>query len=271
MARRGGPRIGGPAKRREEEEGDAATENRGVGQPPRMERNETERNGTGRNGTDGTGRDETRRNGSGGGGGGGSERNGLREGEGEPRTPEGLLRTRNYHGSIQLASRHVKYYCLPRFVRSTFERGGGGGERKALHTDLLTYFTTESFPPSPLISSHRSSPTNPTRHPLPSFLSFLSSSTSSSSSSFLLSVEKFHPPLGDRFPNGSRPRSCPVIVPSLVQIPSRELGRNDIILGHEDPFRAFTLIETIDSHVETIPTGNGKRLLLTNRDNYPLE
>lgn len=34
----------------------------------------------------------------------------------------------NYRGSIQLASRHVKYYCPPRFIYSIFKRG----ERKAL-------------------------------------------------------------------------------------------------------------------------------------------
>lgn len=39
-----------------------------------------------------------------------------------------LAKNQNYRGSIQLASRHVKYYCLPRFIHSIFKRG----ERKAL-------------------------------------------------------------------------------------------------------------------------------------------
>lgn len=53
------------------------------------------------------------------------------EGVGDRRT-RGLPRVRakdqNYRGSIQLASRHVKYYCPPRFIYSIFKRE----ERKAL-------------------------------------------------------------------------------------------------------------------------------------------
>lgn len=37
-------------------------------------------------------------------------------------------KNQNYRGSIQLASRHVKYYCPPRFIHSIFKRE----ERKAL-------------------------------------------------------------------------------------------------------------------------------------------
>lgn len=54
-------------------------------------------------------------------------------GEGDRcRRTRGLPRVRakdqNYRGSIQLASRHVKYYCPPRFIYSIFKRK----ERKAL-------------------------------------------------------------------------------------------------------------------------------------------
>lgn len=42
--------------------------------------------------------------------------------------PRDSAKDQNYRGSIQLASRHVKYYCPPRFIYSIFKRG----ERKAL-------------------------------------------------------------------------------------------------------------------------------------------
>lgn len=54
--------------------------------------------------------------------------------EGRCRRTRGLpglprsAKDQNYRGSIQLASRHVKYYCPPRFIYSIFKRG----ERKAL-------------------------------------------------------------------------------------------------------------------------------------------
>ena len=61
------------------------------------------------------------------------EQKGL-PGVGDQREREGAENSRgpakdqNYRGSIQLASRHVKYYCLARFIHSIFKRG----ERKAL-------------------------------------------------------------------------------------------------------------------------------------------
>lgn len=47
---------------------------------------------------------------------------------GELEDSRGPAKDQNYRGSIQLASRHVKYYCPPRFIHSIFKRG----ERKAL-------------------------------------------------------------------------------------------------------------------------------------------
>lgn len=47
---------------------------------------------------------------------------------GELEDSRGPAKDLDYRGSIQLASRHVKYYCPPRFIHSIFKRG----ERKAL-------------------------------------------------------------------------------------------------------------------------------------------